>query len=76
MPKTINVGILGAGGIAALSHLPEIADVKGMQVTHLCGRKERRQSFTIRCTGKISSQISLSMPSLWRSRILCMRKQA
>ncbi len=42
MTKMINVGILGAGGIAALSHLPEIADVEGMQVTHLCGRKERR----------------------------------
>ena len=38
----INVGILGAGGIAALSHLPEIADVHGMQVTHICGRTERR----------------------------------
>ena len=38
----INVGILGAGGIAALSHLPEIADVYGMQVTHICGRTERR----------------------------------
>ncbi len=42
MTKTINVGILGAGGIAALSHLPEIAEVEGIQVTHLCGRKERR----------------------------------
>lgn len=38
----INVGILGAGGIAALSHLPEIADVEGMRVTHICGRRERR----------------------------------
>lgn len=38
----INVGILGAGGIAALSHLPEIAEVDGMRVTHICGRKERR----------------------------------
>ena len=38
----INVGILGAGGIAALSHLPEIAAVEGMRVTHLCGRTERR----------------------------------
>ncbi len=38
----INVGILGAGGIAALSHLPEIAAVDGMRVTHICGRKERR----------------------------------
>ncbi len=38
----INVGILGAGGIAALSHLPEIAQVDGMKVTHICGRKESR----------------------------------
>ncbi|MDE2636936.1 MAG: Gfo/Idh/MocA family oxidoreductase [Chloroflexota bacterium] len=38
----INVGILGAGGIAALSHLPEIAAVEGMRVTHVCGRRERR----------------------------------
>ena len=38
----INIGILGAGGIAALSHLPEIANVPGMRVTHICGRRERR----------------------------------
>ena len=38
----INVGILGAGGIAALSHLPEIAEVDGMRVTHICGRRQRR----------------------------------
>ena len=38
----IKVGILGAGGIAALSHLPEIAAIDGMQVTHICGRSERR----------------------------------
>ena len=38
----IRVGILGAGGIAALSHLPEIAAIDGMQVTHICGRRERR----------------------------------
>ncbi len=38
----INVGILGAGGIAALSHLPEIAAVDGMHVRHICGRKQRR----------------------------------
>lgn len=38
----INVGILGAGGIAALSHLPEIAEVPGMRVTHICGRREKR----------------------------------
>jgi predicted dehydrogenase len=38
----LNVGILGAGGIAALSHLPEIAQVDGMRVTNICGRTERR----------------------------------
>ncbi len=38
----LNVGILGAGGIAALSHLPEIAAVDGMTVRHICGRKEER----------------------------------
>lgn len=38
----LNVGILGAGGIAALSHLPEIAEIDGMRVTHICGRRERR----------------------------------
>ena len=38
----INVGILGAGGIAALSHLPEIAQIDGMRVEHICGRTERR----------------------------------
>ncbi len=38
----LNVGILGAGGIAALSHLPEVADIAGMRVTHLCGRRESR----------------------------------
>ena len=38
----INVGILGAGGIAALSHLPEIAQVDGMRVSHICGRTESR----------------------------------
>jgi len=39
---TLNIGILGAGGIAALSHLPEIAAVDGLRVTHICGRRERR----------------------------------
>lgn len=38
----LNVGILGAGGIAALSHLPEIAAIDGMRVTHICGRRARR----------------------------------
>lgn len=40
--KEIRVGILGAGGIAALSHLPEIADVDGLRVVHLAGRKRQR----------------------------------
>ena len=38
----LNIGILGAGGIAALSHLPEIAAVEGMRVRHICGRRESR----------------------------------
>ena len=38
----INVGILGAGGIAALSHLPEIAEIEGIRVAHICGRRDRR----------------------------------
>lgn len=38
----LNIGILGAGGIAALSHLPEIAAVDGLRVTHICGRRESR----------------------------------
>ncbi len=38
----LNVGILGAGGIAALSHLPEIAAIAGLRVTHICGRREGR----------------------------------
>lgn len=37
-----NIGILGAGGIAALSHLPEIAAVADLRVTHICGRTESR----------------------------------
>jgi len=38
----IRVGILCAGGIAALSHLPEIAAIDGMRVTHICGRRQQR----------------------------------
>jgi len=38
----IGVGIIGAGGIAALSHLPEIAKVDGLRVVNIAGRKERR----------------------------------
>lgn len=38
----MNVGIIGAGGIAQKLHLPQIAQMKDMRVTHLCGRKESR----------------------------------
>lgn len=38
----MNVGIIGAGGIAQKLHLPQIAEMDEMQVTHLCGRKEAR----------------------------------
>lgn len=38
----IGVGILGAGGIAATSHLPEIAAVNGLRVVNICGRKQAR----------------------------------
>jgi predicted dehydrogenase len=38
----MNVGIIGAGGIAQKLHLPQIAGMEGMRVTHLSGRKESR----------------------------------
>lgn len=38
----MNVGIIGAGGIAQKLHLPQLAQQKEMRVTHLCGRKESR----------------------------------
>ena len=34
----MNVGIIGAGGIASKFHLPEMARIPGAQVTHLVGR--------------------------------------
>ncbi len=34
----LNVGIIGAGGIASKFHLPEMARVDGARVTHLAGR--------------------------------------
>ncbi|MBI2191049.1 MAG: Gfo/Idh/MocA family oxidoreductase [Planctomycetes bacterium] len=40
--KPLNVGILGAGGIAHKLHLPELQAVAGVQVTCLAGRKEHR----------------------------------
>jgi predicted dehydrogenase len=38
----MNVGIIGAGGIAQKLHLPQIAGMDGMRVTHLSGRKDSR----------------------------------
>ena len=38
----MNVGIIGAGGIAQKLHLPQIAQMPDLRVTHLSGRKESR----------------------------------
>src|SRR5437667_7989992 len=38
----LNVGIIGAGGIAQKLHLPDIAQTAGLRVTCLAGRKESR----------------------------------
>ena len=40
--NTLNVGIIGAGGIAQKLHLPQIAGMPGIRTTHLSGRKESR----------------------------------
>src|SRR5438309_388107 len=40
--EVLNVGIIGAGGIAQKLHLPEIARTPGLRVTCLAGRKEHR----------------------------------
>jgi len=40
--ETLGVGILGAGGIAILNHLPAISRTKGMKVMHVAGRKAER----------------------------------
>ena len=38
----MNVGIIGAGGIAQKLHLPQLAGLPDFKVTHLAGRKEHR----------------------------------
>lgn len=38
----MKVGIIGAGGIAQKLHLPQVAAMADMEVTHLSGRKESR----------------------------------
>src|SRR5262245_224152 len=40
--KTLRVGVLGAGGIAAKLHLPELQTVPDAKVTVLAGRKASR----------------------------------
>jgi predicted dehydrogenase len=40
--ETLNVGIIGAGGIAQKMHLPELSRLDGVRVTMLSGRKEQR----------------------------------
>src|SRR5690349_17491821 len=43
MPGKFRIGIIGAGGIAAKLHLPEVAEEAGRaQVTLISGRKESR----------------------------------
>ncbi len=45
LESALNVGIIGAGGIAQKLHLPQLAALRAtgvMQVTHLSGRKESR----------------------------------
>lgn len=39
---SLRVGIIGAGGIAAKLHLPELVAVPGVEVTVLAGRKQSR----------------------------------
>src|SRR5262245_20829381 len=38
----MNIGIIGAGGIALKMHLPQLAQIPEVKVTHLAGRKESR----------------------------------
>lgn len=38
----MNVAIIGAGGIAQKLHLPQLARLPGVRITHLSGRKESR----------------------------------
>jgi predicted dehydrogenase len=40
--RTLNVGIIGAGGIANKLHLPQLAALPGMTVTRLSGRSPAR----------------------------------
>src|SRR2546422_547167 len=42
VPLAMNIGIIGAGGIALKMHLPQLAEIAGVKVTHIAGRKESR----------------------------------
>jgi predicted dehydrogenase len=42
MSEPIRVGVLGAGGIAAKLHLPELTEAPGCTVTKLAGRRHHR----------------------------------
>ena len=78
-----NIGILGAGGIAALSHLPEIAEVEDLRVTHICGRTESRlrllcERFDVprysTSWGDLLDDLTLDGGDCPRCRIRCMPK--
>ena len=38
----MNIGIIGAGGIAHKLHMPQLAGIPGVRVTHIAGREEHR----------------------------------
>src|SRR5947208_1425460 len=40
--QPVSIGIIGAGGIAAKMHLPQIGRIKGVKIAALAGRKESR----------------------------------
>ena len=42
VPEPINVAIIGAGGIAAKLHLPQLEEIPGVQIKILAGRKRER----------------------------------
>lgn len=41
----MNIGIIGAGGIAYKLHLPQLVEIPGVKVTHIAGREEWRLKF-------------------------------
>ena len=55
--EVLNVGIIGAGGIAQKLHLPEIARTPGLRVTCLAGRKEPRRAAQSRSHASETQQL-------------------